>query len=258
MRYRVVFLGTGTADNEERCQSAYALVDPQGSFLLFDAGSGLETLKQIVRAGLEPTMLRGIFLTHRHWDHAAGLLPLLLWLRLRHAEIAARVTVHGSPETMRAMEEMHRLSGHRGQFAFREVGTGQSVSPWNGVLVEPIAVEHITGSLGYRVRLPGSVLVLSGDTAPAETLADAARAADILIHEASFDRAQESKAADLRHTTAEQAGALARRVGVKRLILTHLVPDRLIPQDRLRTEAEAAFGGPVDLAEDLWSLELPG
>ena len=76
MSYRLVLLGTGAADNEERCQSAYAVVDPEGAFLLFDAGSGLETLKQIMRAGLEPTMLDGIFLTHRHWDHASGLFPL--------------------------------------------------------------------------------------------------------------------------------------------------------------------------------------
>jgi ribonuclease BN (tRNA processing enzyme) len=258
MRYRIVFLGTGTADNEERCQSAYALVDPEGAFLLFDTGSGLETLKQIVRAGLEPTMLRGIFLTHRHWDHAAGLLPLLLWLRLRHPEIAARITVHGSTETMSAMAEMHRLSGHRGQFSFCDLAPEQSITPWSGCAVEAIAVQHITGSLGYRVRLPRTVLVLSGDTAPAETVAAAAREADILIHEASFDRAQEAKAADLRHTTGEQAGALASRAAVRRLILTHLVPDSLIPRARLQTEAEVAFGGKVELADDLWSIELVG
>jgi ribonuclease Z len=258
MGYRLILLGTGTADNEERCQSAYAVVDPEGAFLLFDTGSGLETLKQIMRAGLEPTMLGGIFLTHRHWDHVAGLLPLLLWLRLRHPEIADRIAVHGSAETVRSIGEMHRLSGHRGRFSFLEVSPGQGGIRWSGCVVEAIEVEHITGSLGYRVRLPGSVLVFSGDTAPAETVAAAAREADILIHEASFDRSQEAKAADLHHTTAEQAGSLARRAGVKRLILTHLVPDSLIPNAKLRTEAEEAFGGPVDLAEDLQSLELPG
>jgi ribonuclease Z len=108
------------------------------------------------------------------------------------------------------------------------------------------------------VGLPGSVLVLSGDTAPAQTVEAAARKVDILIHEASFDQAQAAKAADLRHTTSEQAGALARRAGAKQLILTHLVPDRLIQRARLQTEAEVAFGGRVKLAEDLWSLALAG
>lgn len=256
--HRFIFLGTGTADNEERCQSSYALVAPGGSFLLFDTGSGLETLKQIVRAGLDPTSLHGVFLTHRHLDHAAGLLPLLLWMRLRHGDLAARITVHGSGETVQSMQQMHRLSGHRGQFSFREVAAGQSVEPWGGCVVEAIAAEHITGSFGYRARLPGSVLVLSGDTAPSVAVEAAAREADVLIHEASFDRAQALKAADLRHTTAEQAGALARRAGARRLILTHIVPDGLISGDRLRAEAEGAYGGAVELAEDLQSVELPG
>ena len=258
MGYRLIFLGTGTADNEERCQSAYAVVDPTGSFLLVDTGSGLETLKQIVRAGLEPTRLDKIFLTHRHLDHSAGLLPLLLWVRLRYPEIPARITIHGSAETVHAMEEMHRLSGHRSQFQFLEVAPETGVTKWNECTVEAIAAQHITGSLGYRVRLPGCVLVFSGDTAPSEAVVIAAHKADILIHESSFDRTQEAKAADLRHTTAEQAGALARRAGVKRLILTHLVPDSLICSARLRMEAEEAFGGPVDLARDLWSVDLPG
>jgi ribonuclease BN (tRNA processing enzyme) len=254
--HRFVFLGTGTADNEDRCQSSYALAAPGGRFLLFDTGSGLETLKQIRRAGLEPTLLQSVFLTHRHLDHAAGLLPLLLWMRLRHGDLAARITVHGSAETVQSLQEMHRLSGHRGCFSFSNVAPGERVSSLEGCTVEAVAVEHITGSFGYRVSLPGSVLVLSGDTAPAEAVAAAAHHADLLIHEASFDNAQERKAADLRHTTAEQAGALARRAGAKRLVLTHLVSDRLIPGSTLRSEAEAGFGGTVELAGDLQSLEL--
>jgi ribonuclease Z len=254
--HRIVFLGTGTADNEERCQSAYALVAPENHFLLFDTGSGLETLKQIVRAGLEPTRLRAVFLTHRHLDHAAGLLPLLLWMRLRHGAVAEVIPVYGSAETVCAMQETHRLSGHRGRFSFCELSPGRPVTPWDGCTIEAVAADHITGSLCFRACVPGAVLVLSGDTAPSEAVESAARGADLLIHEASFDGAQEAKAADLRHTTAQQAGALARRAEVKRLILTHLVPECLIPSAALRTEAEAAFGGSVEAAADLTSVEL--
>jgi ribonuclease BN (tRNA processing enzyme) len=47
--------------------------------------------------------------------------------------------------------------------------------------------------------------------------------------------------------SARQAGTNARQAGVGRLVLTHLWPG--VDPEASRSEAEEAFGGPVELAE---------
>jgi ribonuclease BN (tRNA processing enzyme) len=56
------------------------------------------------------------------------------------------------------------------------------------------------------------------------------------------------------HLTAADAGAIARRSGVARVVLTHY-SDELDPAV-VRARAEAAFGGPVELASEGASYEI--
>ena len=48
------------------------------------------------------------------------------------------------------------------------------------------------------------------------------------------------------HLSAREAAVRARDAGVKRLVLTHLVPGS--DPEAHRAEAEAAYGGPVEVA----------
>lgn len=69
---------------------------------------------------------------------------------------------------------------------------------------------------------PGRRVVVSGDTTPCETLERAATGADLLVMEATFLEADAALADKAAHSTALQAGALARRAGVRSLALTHI------------------------------------
>lgn len=254
--YVLIFLGTGAGHNEERCQSALALVRSDGSFILFDAGSGADTIRQILRAGLRPADLKGVFITHRHWDHVGGLWSLLIWLRLRCREATDEPTIFGSAETVSALEHMHRLSGHRGNIPLVDLGIAQPCRPFPEVLAEAFPVTHISGSLGYRILVGSAVVAITGDTCPAESVAEAAANADLLVHEATWDRKHQAYARITLHSTGEEAGEIARRARVKQLIITHFPPASEIPAEVIRDEASATYGGMVSLAWDLRRIPI--
>ena len=104
-------------------------------------------------------------------------------------------------------------------------------------------VKHFVPTIAVKVvsRESGRAVVYSGDTEPCEALARLAQGADLLIHESTGDYAG--------HSTPAQAGAMARRCGVGKLVLIHFsaLDSEL---EGLRRAAEAEFDGPVELAED--------
>jgi len=97
-------------------------------------------------------------------------------------------------------------------------------------------------------------VVLSGDTAPCESLALAAHEADVLVHEATFAEEEAERARRTGHCTARQAATAARDAGVKLLALTHL--STRYGGGELRAEAEAVFPATV-VPRDFDTIEIP-
>jgi ribonuclease Z len=69
---------------------------------------------------------------------------------------------------------------------------------------------------------PGRKLVITGDTAPSETIVEAAWGAQVLVTEATFSEEERERARETMHQTAAQAADIAKRANVGLLALTHL------------------------------------
>jgi ribonuclease Z len=112
---------------------------------------------------------------------------------------------------------------------------GESVTLGEGDVVTP---DQVMGP-----PRPGRRIVLTGDTAPVETVRVLAEGADVLVHEATFSEEERDRAADTLHSTARQAAETAVAAGVRLLALTHLSPRYVGPE--LLDEAKAVFPASV-------------
>jgi len=68
----------------------------------------------------------------------------------------------------------------------------------------------------------GRIITILGDTRPCENSIKLAKDADLLVHEATFNKDAAEQANDYFHSTTLQAATIAKEAGVKQLIITHI------------------------------------
>ncbi len=97
--------------------------------------------------------------------------------------------------------------------AFAALQRGEEVAGDSG----PVRPKDVMGE-----RRPGRTVAITGDTAPCNSTVEAARGAELLIHDASFSEEEVQRAADTGHSTVGQAASVAREAGVTMLALVHI------------------------------------
>ena len=101
---------------------------------------------------------------------------------------------------------------------------------------------------------PGLKIAYSGDTRPTRSLVRLAKGADLLVHEATLMDELAERARRDGHSTPSQAARIAKKAGVKRLILTH-VSARYRDVQAMLKQARKVFPN-TDVAEDFMAIEL--
>ncbi|QDE94968.1 ribonuclease Z [Myxococcus xanthus] len=133
--------------------------------------------------------------------------------------------------------------------SFGKLQRGEPVTLEDGRTVKP---EDVLGA-----PRPGRRLVISGDTRPCPSMVKAAKDADLLVHESTFSDDEQERAVETRHSTAREAARVAREAGARRLVLTHLSSRHDTDPSKLLTQAREEYQGPVEVAFDGFTVELP-
>lgn len=247
---------------------------------VIDCGYGVT--RQLARAGVPLTALRYIFITHQHSDHNLEYGALLYngWA----VGLKNQVDVHAPPpatamtgDFMASMRfDIDTRIGDEGKPDLRKMVSVHEVSASGPVMenadvkVSALRVKHppIEQAYAFRFDAADRSIVFSGDTTYFPALADFARGADVLVHEAMYLPGVDAmarrvpNAATLKehllasHTTTEDVGRIAAAAGVKTLVLSHFVPgDDVGISDAMWMEGvRRHYNGRVIVGRDLMEI----
>ena len=282
-RTRIVFLGTKGGPRVGVGPSNPAnLVMVNDTPFVIDCGMGVS--HQLVTAGVPLEAVKYIFISHHHSDHnleygnlvynawAAGLTTPIhsfgpkgieemtrIYWELNKFDVETRIADEGRPDP-------------RPLLIARDITEDGVVLQTPDVKVTAFRTPHppIVDNFAYKFETPDGTIVFSSDTNYNPKLAEFARGADVLVHEAIYlpwvDRlvARVKNGATLKkhlldsHTAAEDVGRIADAANVKMLVMSHLVPGELdVTDEQWSSEASKHFNGRIVVARDLMELKLP-
>lgn len=273
---QVIILGSGSPLPDPNRAGPATLVRTSAGDFLFDCGRGV--LMRAAAVGATAAAIRGVCLTHLHSDHLTDFNDLYT-MRWAMSMQPNPLPVYGPPgaatmvaatEAMLAADIGYRLAHHADlqwppAATVTEVEDG-TVFAEGAVRITAAPTDHapVRPTLGYRIDDGAASVVIAGDTVPCAGLDALCRGAGCLVHTVvrrdlieQFGLPRLLDILDY-HSAVPEAAATAARGGVGTLVLTHMVPAPAPGSDEeWLAQARAEFDGPIVLATDLCTVEVP-
>ena len=270
-----------------RAQACIAVVTPE-HFFLFDVGA--RAPMRIAQGLLPINRLNGIFLTHFHSDHIAGVPSVNMnsWVAGRDTELNVYGpqgvgTVIGGFNTAYQLDQTYRTAHHGADLLPQVTAAMEPITLTPGIAFQdanikitafPVDHSPIDPAMGYRVDYKGRSVVISGDTVSTESLFIAAKNADLLLHDALSEPALETLIAAMKasgndrtaiivgdvldyHASSTNLEEQSKKAGIKQLAFYHFVPVPSLPL--VEKMFERGISSDVILTKDLMTFQmLPG
>lgn len=265
----------GPAIRQGGAMPTSTLLELYGQKILIDCGIG--AARSLVFGGTSLLDLDAIFITHLHSDHLMELGPLLYtaWT----TGLSRPIQVFGPTGTRDYWH--HFLQSMTVDHSIRLVDEGRpdinhlvtiieydegSIPGLDGLDIAALRVDHppVKDCFALSFATTEKRVVFSGDTCHFPPLAEFARGATILVHEAMLTAGVDKLvdrtpgAGRLRehllasHTPAEDAGRIAAAGMVGKLVLNHLVPadDPAFTEADWLAETSRHWNGPIIVGHD--------
>jgi ribonuclease Z len=253
----IIFLGTGDAFSYGRRTHLSLLIKAPGFSMLVEAGPAI--VQQLARIELPVAEIEHIFVSHPHGDHTLGF-PMLV---LNRYMATSPLRVYAGGSTLDTLETLcmasfpgvgfHRLENVQWQALSERDRDERELAP--GIALRTTVVPHAPGVPTLAARwdfADGPSFAFATDTVSCAATAELARGCDLLIHDAAFSTVLQPGRDHSKyfHSTARQAGEVARRAGCLRLALVHLGQEIGEHPDTLAEEARANTSLEVIVPED--------
>ena len=252
----ITILGSGTCVPSLKRSSCSVSAKINGVSLLFDIGAG--TIRRLLEADIPVFEIPYLFLSHFHPDHSGELSSFLFSRRFGNfSSPPAPLTIIGGKGLTHFFTGLKTVFGHWIELDEASPGCLELIHKkcdtiqFEGFKATSIPMEHNEESMAFRVTdESGTSFVYSGDTGYSENLIELSRNTDVLICEASFPEGHEV----IGHLTPSQAGLIAQKAKVRKLILTHFYPE--CEATDIEKQCRKTYHGPLILAEDLMEIHL--
>ena len=228
----VVLLGAGGSYPPPGEAGPGVLLDTGGGAWLLDCGEGC--VSSLLEAGYGPCSVGGVYVSHVHIDHWAGLPSLAV---ARVAEGCPRLRVVGHPSVAEPLGGL--LGGFMPRRLGLEVAGGERFPLPGGLVLELFPVEHSVPTYGALVRRGGEPLVAyTSDTRLHPGLAGRVRGARLLLAEATLPSGLQDVAWETGHMTVSDFLRLAEQARPGLAVAVHLSPGSLA---ELRSAARGGY-----------------
>ena len=285
----VTLLGTGTPAPSMTRQSSGYLIEIGADLIVWDHGPGAH--HRLIESGHRTIDVTHAFFTHLHYDHCMDYGRLVLQRWDQGADRIADLKVYGPPPIARMTAQLFGEDGvygpdirarceHRSSLDVFEARGGKaprrrpapavaeihagSVIEGNGWKISVGHAQHVQPyleCLAFRLDSKEGSICYTGDSGSTDTIVELARGCDILIHMNHYFSGTEPTPAYRAACGNHRDNALiAKRAGVKTLVLTHLLAqiDQPAIREQIVHEIQNVFEGKVIWGEDLMRLDIAG
>jgi len=275
---KLTILGSGCPSVDIDRYGPSALIDcGEGARILIDCGSGVS--QRLLEHGVQGSQVDALLLTHLHSDHIVDLFQLIIssW----HQGRSRPQKIFGPPGTKNYVEKLMNLwrsemtlriaheqrpSSKALEVEITEIDNGTLIN-FKKLNIRTVEVLHqpVKKAFGFIFETTKEKAVISGDTKYCPALIEAAKGADILLHEVfihdempvvdGIRTAQTVKNVSSYHTLDSEVGKVATKAKVDCLMLTHFAPPKFDRKKLLNTVSKD-FKGNVLIGEDLMTFDL--